>query len=245
VTTNPAEATGDGVAMALRAGVAVADIEFVQFHPTALHHPAMPRPLLSEALRGHGALLRDADGQRFVDELAPRDVVSRAMAAQMSIQGVDHLWLDATALERFPQRFPTIAASLFAIGLDRRPTGCPSPPLPTISPVACSPTFSGHHPSRAVGRRRVGLHRGPRGQPPRLELTARGHGLRRPAAERIAAGCGGPEPSGAMRAVAANTNDAEAISGRVIATTSTRGSNNIESEPGIDLEKAGTGSSGP
>ena len=60
VTTNPAEATGDGLAMALRAGVPVADVEFMQFHPTALHHPAMPRPLLSEALRGHGALLRDA-----------------------------------------------------------------------------------------------------------------------------------------------------------------------------------------
>src|SRR5439155_1587927 len=72
VTTNPAEATGDGVAMALRAGVAVADVEFVQFHPTALHHPAMPRPLLSEALRGHGALLRDAHGNQFVDELPPR-----------------------------------------------------------------------------------------------------------------------------------------------------------------------------
>ena len=60
----PAEATGDGVAMALRAGVAVADVEFMQFHPTALHHPAMPRPLLSEALRGHGALLRDGQGER-------------------------------------------------------------------------------------------------------------------------------------------------------------------------------------
>ena len=62
VTTNPHEATGDGVAMALRAGVAVADIEFQQFHPTALHHPVMPRPLLTEALRGHGAQLRDTQG---------------------------------------------------------------------------------------------------------------------------------------------------------------------------------------
>ena len=118
VTTNPPESTGDGVAMALRAGVPTADVEFVQFHPTALHHPAMPRPLLSEALRGHGALLRDRDGERFVDELAPRDVVSRAMAARMVEQGVDHLWLDATGLERFSQRFPTIAASLSGIGLD-------------------------------------------------------------------------------------------------------------------------------
>ena len=118
VTTNPAEATGDGLAMALRAGVPVADVEFMQFHPTALHHPAMPRPLLSEALRGHGALLRDARGERFVDELAPRDVVSRAMAERMHDQGVDNLWLDATALDSFDSRFPTISASLAAIGLD-------------------------------------------------------------------------------------------------------------------------------
>jgi L-aspartate oxidase len=118
VTTNPAEATADGLAMALRASVPVADVEFMQFHPTALHHPAMPRPLLSEALRGHGALLRDAGGERFVDELAPRDVVSRAMAERMRHQGVESLWLDATALDSFDGRFPTIAASLRAIGLD-------------------------------------------------------------------------------------------------------------------------------
>ncbi|MDA8343041.1 MAG: aspartate 1-decarboxylase [Actinomycetota bacterium] len=118
VTTNPPESTGDGLAMAVRAGVPVADVEFMQFHPTALHHPAMPRPLLSEALRGHGAILRDAAGERFVDELAPRDVVSRAMASRMREQGVDHLWLDATGLEAFGARFPTIAAELEAIGLD-------------------------------------------------------------------------------------------------------------------------------
>ena len=80
VTTNPEEATGDGVAMAIRAGVAVADVEFEQFHPTALHHPVMPRPLLTEALRGHGALLRDA--QR-------RAVRRRAAAARQGEQG-DH-----------------------------------------------------------------------------------------------------------------------------------------------------------
>ena len=118
VTTNPPQATGDGLAMALRAGVPVADVEFMQFHPTALHHPAMPRPLLSEALRGHGALLRDGRGERFVDELLSRDVVSRAMTARMLEQEVEHLWLDATALDAFDDRFPTIAASVRAVGLD-------------------------------------------------------------------------------------------------------------------------------
>lgn len=118
VTTNPAEATGDGIAMALRAGAAVADVEFVQFHPTALHHPAMPRPLLSEALRGHGALLRDAKGEQFIDELLPRDRVSKAMTARMLEQGIEHLWLDATNLADFDARFPTIAAALHAVGLD-------------------------------------------------------------------------------------------------------------------------------
>jgi L-aspartate oxidase len=118
VTTNPSEATGDGVAMAMRAGVAVADVEFQQFHPTALHHPAMPRPLLSEALRGHGALLRDREGERFVDELLSRDKVSRAITLRMLEQDVDHLWLDATGLEGFAERFPTINAALAAVGLD-------------------------------------------------------------------------------------------------------------------------------
>jgi L-aspartate oxidase len=118
VTTNPVESTGDGIAMALRAGAAVADAEFVQFHPTALHHPQMPRPLLSEALRGHGALIRDANGDRFVDELQPRDVVARAMTRRMLDQGVDHLWLDATGLESFGERFPTIASALVPVGLD-------------------------------------------------------------------------------------------------------------------------------
>ncbi|MCU1380068.1 MAG: L-aspartate oxidase [Acidimicrobiales bacterium] len=118
VTTNPAQATGDGIAMALRAGVPVADVEFMQFHPTALHHPAMPRPLLSEALRGHGALIRNSAGERFVDELLPRDKVSQAITTRMLEEGVEHEWLDATGLERFDERFPTIAASVRSIGLD-------------------------------------------------------------------------------------------------------------------------------
>ena len=90
VTTNPTLSTGDGVALALKAGVACADLEFVQFHPTALHHPSMPRPLLSEALRGEGAVLRDLDGVAFMAgvhplaDLAPRDVVARALHQKMA-----------------------------------------------------------------------------------------------------------------------------------------------------------------
>ena len=181
VTTNPPESTGDGVAMALRAGVPTADVEFVQFHPTALHHPAMPRPLLSEALRGHGALLRDRDGERFVDELAPRDVVSRAMAARMAEQGVDHLWLDATGLERFSARFPTIAASLASIGLDPQRDWLPIAPggPPPLGRRGHRPVGR-HRAARAVGGGRGRLHRGARGQPAGLQLAARGHGLRRP-----------------------------------------------------------------
>jgi L-aspartate oxidase len=202
VTTNPPESTGDGVAMALRAGVPTADVEFVQFHPTALHHPAMPRPLLSEALRGHGAILRDAAGQRFVDELAPRDVVSRAMAARMAEQGTDHLWLDATGLERFHQRFPTIAASLTTIGLDPEKDWLP------IAPAA-------HHLSGGVVTDLWGATALP-GLWAVGEVACTGvHGANRLAsnsllegmvygarlAERIAAGQDGPEASGALRAV--------------------------------------------
>lgn len=117
-TTNPAGSTGDGIALALWAGVAVSDLEFIQFHPTALHHPAMPRPLISEALRGHGAILRTAEGERFVDELAPRDVVSRAIARELTRSGTDHVYLDCTGIEAFSSRFPTIAVALGAAGLD-------------------------------------------------------------------------------------------------------------------------------
>jgi L-aspartate oxidase len=134
VTTNPSLSTGDGIAMALRAGVAVADVEFMQFHPTALHHPAMPRPLLSEALRGEGAVLRDDHGHAFmVDEhpladLAPRDVVARATARRINERGIDHLSLDATSIEGFETRFPTIWRACRAIGLDPRRDWLPVAP---------------------------------------------------------------------------------------------------------------------
>ena len=124
VTTNPTLSTGDGVALALKAGVACADLEFVQFHPTALHHPSMPRPLLSEALRGEGAVLRDLDGYAFMPgihpmaDLAPRDVVARAIHQTMALTGAEHLWLDATMIDDFERRFPTIWAACSSAGLD-------------------------------------------------------------------------------------------------------------------------------
>jgi L-aspartate oxidase len=118
LTTNPLEATGDGLAMALRAGVAVADVEFMQFHPTALAVDRLPRPLLSEALRGDGALLRDRHGKRFVDELQPRDIVARAITARMLEAGEDHVWLDVTPIHDFAVHFPTIARVLGDAGLD-------------------------------------------------------------------------------------------------------------------------------
>src|SRR5690242_7650935 len=108
-TTNPDVATGDGVAMAYRAGAEISDIEFVQFHPTALALPGAPGFLLSEALRGEGALLKNARGERFTDELAPRDVVSRAIVAEIQREGSAHVFLDLTqrgeafVRERFPR----------------------------------------------------------------------------------------------------------------------------------------------
>ena len=111
---------------ALRAGVACADLEFVQFHPTALHHPSMPRPLLSEALRGEGAVLRDGDGVAFMAGRAParrpraprRRRRARSTSA-CSETGADHVWLDATMIDDFPNRFPTIwHACQCASGLD-------------------------------------------------------------------------------------------------------------------------------
>ena len=124
VTTNPTLSTGDGVALALKAGVACADLEFVQFHPTALHHPSMPRPLLSEALRGEGAVLRDDDGRAFMAavhplaDLAPRDVVARAIYETMTATNAEHVWLDATMIDDFDRRFPTIRAACRTVGLD-------------------------------------------------------------------------------------------------------------------------------
>ena len=127
-TTNPSVATGDGVAIALRAGAQLADMEFYQFHPTALATPGTF--LISEAVRGDGAILLDANGRRFMQhvhpdaELAPRDVVARGIARQMAVQQGQPVMLDATGLiakngaDFLARRFPTIDAACRARGLD-------------------------------------------------------------------------------------------------------------------------------
>lgn len=143
-TTNPQVSTGDGLAAALRAGASVADVEFVQFHPTALAVPADAvatpaagiQPLISEALRGEGAHLVDRDGKRFMlgqhelAELAPRDVVAKAIHRVMRAHGTDHVYLDARHLggEFLAGRFPTIMAACHRVGID--PAQQPIPVAP-------------------------------------------------------------------------------------------------------------------
>ena len=138
-TTNPPVSTGDGVALALRAGAEVSDVEFVQFHPTVLYlgpEAEGQQPLISEAVRGEGARLVDAAGVRFMHgqhelaELAPRDVVAKALTRRMRQQRVSHMYLDATHFgERlWRRRFPTILAACRAHGLD--PVTAPLPVAP-------------------------------------------------------------------------------------------------------------------
>jgi L-aspartate oxidase len=128
-TTNPPVATGDGVAVALRAGAEVADLEFVQFHPTVLwlgRSAKGQQPLISEAVRGEGAVLRDIEGRRFMlgkhelADLAPRDVVSKNVVQAMADTGAEHVWLDARHLGKdfLEQRFPTIVERCREAGFD-------------------------------------------------------------------------------------------------------------------------------
>ena len=171
-TTNPSVSIGDGVALALRAGAAVTDLEFVQFHPTALFLGGVPgaaqvesgpglgggsrgagpglgieatfgdrQPLITEAIRGEGAHLRDFSGERFMvgfhelAELAPRDVVAKAATARMRAEGQSHVWLDARHLgqEMLEARFPTVTASCRAMGID---------PVVDMIPVAPAAHYS-------------------------------------------------------------------------------------------------------
>jgi L-aspartate oxidase len=129
-TSNPPAVTGDGIALAIRAGVPVSDLEFIQFHPTVLWRGAEARgqqALISEAVRGEGAILLDAAGRRVMagvhpqEDLAPRDVVAAAISRRMAEApaGIDdHVYLDARRIDRFAERFPSITASCLDAGID-------------------------------------------------------------------------------------------------------------------------------
>ncbi|GGZ14349.1 L-aspartate oxidase [Streptomyces poonensis] len=147
-TTNPSVSTGDGVALALRAGAEVSDLEFVQFHPTVLFlgpEAEGQQPLVSEAVRGEGAHLVDADGVRFMTgqhelgELAPRDIVAKGIMRRMREQGTEHMYLDARhfGAQMWEQRFPTILAACRAHGID-----------PVTEPVPVAP--AAHYASGGV-----------------------------------------------------------------------------------------------
>ena len=152
-TTNPSVSTGDGVALALRAGAAVADVEFIQFHPTVLYMGEGSRgqqPLISEAVRGEGAFLVNDRGERFMRgvhplaDLAPRDIVAKEISRQMQLTGAQHVWLDARAIKDFAERFPTIYGSCKEIGIDPKEDLIPVAPASHYASGGVRTDLNGH-----------------------------------------------------------------------------------------------------
>lgn len=149
-STNPAVTTGDGIAMAYRAGVRVRDMEFMQFHPTVLYVPGAPRKLITEAARGEGAQILDQRGRRFLHdydsrgELAPRDVVSRAIVEHLARHGDDHALIDlrVVSADRLRERLPGIVDTGRAVGIDVTREPLPIRPAAhyTVGGVVCDPS---------------------------------------------------------------------------------------------------------
>ena len=187
-TTNPPVATGDGHAIAFRAGAELSDMEFMQFHPTVLYIAGSSRSLITEAMRGEGALLRDSAGHRFMPdyderaELAPRDIVSRAIVAQMEKTRHPNVYLDLSHLDAdfVRKRFPGIAATCEKFGIDITTDQIPvRPGAHYMIGGVRGRRARAHLPAPPVGRGRGDQHRPARRQPPGVEQPARGPRLRR------------------------------------------------------------------
>ena len=160
-TTNPKQASGDGIAMAYRAGAAVRDLEFIQFHPTALMLPGAPHFLISEAVRGEGARLIDEKGESPVSQLsgadlAPRDAVSRALVQRMREHQTPHLWLDLRPVgsSKLERQFPTILGRCRELGLE--PTQAPIPVAPAAHYCMGGVRTDGHSATTIPGLYAVG-----------------------------------------------------------------------------------------
>ena len=188
-TTNPDGSTGDGIALALWAGVAVSDIEFIQFHPTMLYdgRDGGRRPLVTEAIRGEGAVLVDSQGNSVtagvhpMGDLAPRDVVAAAIDARLRATGDPCVFLDARGIADFERRFPTVTAACRAAGVD---------PVTSAHPGGSGRALQlrrrgdrcarSDRAARAVRRGRGRPHRDARRQPVGVQQLAGGSGGRGP-----------------------------------------------------------------